>query len=158
MLFRGWLLIMPSAVVPRARCNSRVVADPHLPSTFNLATAFADECFTCALGFEAVVFFGVTFEASPPFTIAKKSAHFMPFEPLRKFRGQFLPLQRLCWTTFIIEMPSSFIIFRVSFAAFSTAFRKSPSELTHISIAIDSILPPPRPSPACQHLTECGYD
>src|SRR5690625_1175852 len=145
---------MPSAVVPRARCNSRVVADPHLPSTVRFAPDFALDVFTCDLGLDAFFFVG----AFPLFTALIKSAHFMPFEPLRKFRGQFLPLQRLCWTTFIIEMPSSFIIFRVSFAAFSTAFRKSPSELTHISIAIDSILPPPRPSPACQHLTECGYD
>src|SRR5690625_2395487 len=146
---------MPSAVVPRARCNSRVVADPHLPSTFNLATAFG---FTCALDFEAVVFFGVTFAASPPFTIAKKSDHKIPFDPRLKNVGQSLPLQRLCCTTFIIDMPSSFIILRTSSAALSTAFRKSPSELTHISIAIDSVLPPPRPSPACQHRTECGYD
>src|SRR5699024_1400203 len=139
-------------------CNSRVVADPHLPSTFNLAPAFADECFTCALGFDAVVFFEATFEASPPFTIAKKSDHNIPFELRLTNVGQSLPLRALCCTTFIIEMPSSFIIFRVSFAAFSTAFRKSPPELTHISIAIDSVLPPPRPSPACQHMTEWGYD
>src|SRR5690625_4299535 len=147
--------MMPSAVVPRARCNSRVVADPHLPSTFNLATAFG---FTCALGLDAVVFFEGAFAALPPFTIAKKSDHKIPFDPRLKNVGQSLPLQALCWTTFIIEMPSSFIIFRVSFAAFSTALRKSPSELSHISIAIDSVLPPPRPSPACQQLTECGYD
>src|SRR5690625_1873791 len=150
--------MMPSAVVPRARCNSRVVADPHLPSTFNLAPAFADECFTCALGFDVVVFFGTTFAALPPFTIAKKSDHKIPFDPRLKNVGQSLPLQRLCCTTFIIDMPSSFIILRTSSAALSTAFRKSPSELTHISIAIDSVLPPPRPSPACQHRTECGYD
>src|SRR5690625_1735318 len=98
--------MMPSAVVPRARCNSLVVAEPHLPSTFNLAPAFADEFFTCVLGFEAVVFFGATFAASPPFTIAKKSDHKIPFEPRLKNVGQSLPLQALCCTTFIIEMPS----------------------------------------------------
>src|SRR5690625_5669906 len=56
------------------------------------------------------------------------------------------------------EMLSSCIIFLVSFAAFSTSVSKSPSLFTQISIPIDSKLPAPRPSPACQQRTLCGKD
>src|SRR5699024_1406867 len=64
-------------------------------------------------------------------------------------RGQFFPDQCLCVTTFSSGMSCSSINFLISHCAFLTAWLKSPSAFSQISMPIDCVLPGPPPSPAC---------
>src|SRR5690625_3657304 len=77
------------------------------------------------------------------------SLHVMPFEPALRYLGQSLPLALLCWITLLAVILCLSINCLVSLAALSTAFLKSPSELTQISIPIDCSLY--LRLPACQH-------
>src|SRR5690606_265545 len=134
-------LIIPSTGVPRAFCKARVVSLPHFPSTVILVPLFdlAGADFSTSCSGDG---FGARYSA--PFTAATNSSH-----RDNSLRGQFFPDHRLCGTTLLIGMLCSLINFRTSHTAFSTAFSKSPSLFSHISIPIDCVLPGPRPSPAC---------
>src|SRR5699024_7940716 len=76
-------------------------------------------------------------------------AHVMPLFPALKYFGQSLPLAALCWITLLALMPYLFISCFVKSTALSTAFLKFPSELTQISMPMDSLLY--FVLPACQH-------
>src|SRR5690625_5248061 len=138
---------MPSTVVPKARCNARVVSLPHLPSTVRFSLR-ADVFF----GLDFGLVFGLSLAKFPPLISALKSSQ-LPIN----FRGQFFPLQCLCGTTLSSGIPCLSISFAIKRCAFSTALLKSPSLFSHISIPIDWRLPAPLlPSPACQPLSFVG--
>src|SRR5699024_4981107 len=81
--------------------------------------------------------------------LALNCAHVPPLLPALKYCGQSLPFAVLCWMTLLALMPYLLISCFVKSTALSIAFLKFPSELTQISMPMDSLLY--FVLPACQH-------
>src|SRR5690625_555987 len=81
--------------------------------------------------------------------LALNCDHDMPFSPERKYLGQSLPDALLCCITLSALILYLSIKYLVSLTALSTAFLKSPSSFTQISIPNDCSLY--FRLPACQH-------
>src|SRR5690625_2600332 len=114
----------------------------HCPVTgcFSLASDGLDtSCLSTVIGDS----FGAWYSA--PSTAAINESHCAS-----NLRGQFLPDHFLCGTTLLIGILCRDMSCLTSHTALSTAFSKSPSEFSHISIPIDCVFPGPFPSPACQ--------